>query len=277
MPEYGILAAYDGSAYGYDALRWAVREAKARQLRLTVFLASDLAPPGQPPAHDVVRLAADRGDHLLADGLSYAESAVGTPWLGLEVTGEPPAQALCERSRDAEMTVLGARGRSSLPGMTLGSVPWHVAAHGRGPIVVVRGRWTPVNTAAGPVVVGVDGSPASQDAVTLAFEEATLRQAPLTAVCALADAPSVVGKAHLMEEAFDHEMTRREKDHPDVKVMRHVVHGSPRESLLTAAADAQLVVIGARGRGGFKDLVLGSVPEALIHYSPCPVAVLQRR
>lgn len=275
MTEYGILAAYDGSASGYDALRWATREARDRRTRLTVFLASDLAPPGKPPPRDAARRAADRGERRLAEGLSYAESVVGSSLMSVEVTDEPPALALCGRSKDAEMTVLGACGDSALPGMLLGSVPWHVAAHGCGRIVVVRGRWTAVNADAGPVVAGVDGSPASRDVLTLAFEEAELRRAPLDAVCALADAPGVLGEVGQMEEQFDHEMTRQETGHPDINVVRRLEAGSPRSSLMAAALDAQFLVIGARGRRGFNDLLLGSVALAMLHYSPCPVAIVK--
>lgn len=275
MTEYGILAAYDGSASGYDALRWATREARDRRSRLTVFLASGLAPPGQRPQREAAGRPADRGEHRLAEGLRYADSVVGSSLMSVEMTNDPPALALCGRSKNAEMTVLGACGHSALPGMLLGSVPWHVAAHGRGRIVVVRGRWAAVNADAGPVLAGVDGSPASRDALTLAFEEAALRRAPLEAVCALADAPGVFGEAHQMEDEFDHEMTRQATEHRDIVVARRVEAGSPRSSLMAAALDAQLLVIGSRGRRGFNDQLLGSVALAMLHYSPCPVAIVK--
>lgn len=275
MTEYGILAANDGSSSGAEALCWAAREAHDRRTRLTVFVASDLAPPGPVPPHEAVRRAARRGERLLADGLGYAESVVGLPALRVEVTDEPPAQALCRHSKDAEITVLGAHGHSALPGMLLGSVPLHVAAHGHGRIVVVRGSWKTANAPAGPIVAGVDGSSASQQALTLAFEEAALRRVPVEAVCALADAPGTLGEARKIEEEFDHEITCQEKAHQDVTVTRRVDAGSPRTSLLTASSGAQLVVVGARGRGGFRNLVLGSVAEAMLYYSPCPVAIVQ--
>lgn len=275
MAEYGILAAYDGSASGYDALRWAAREAWDRRTRLTVFLASDLAPPGQPSPRDAARRAADRGERRLAEGLRYAESVVGSSLMSIEVTDKPPALALCERSKDAEMTVLGACGHSALPGMLLGSVPWHVAAHGYGRIVVVRGKWAAVNAGCGPVVAGVDGSPASRDALDLAFEEAALRRSPLEVVCALADAPGVFGEVDQMEKEFDHAMTRQETAHPDVMVARRLVPGSPRSSLMAAALDAQLLVIGARGLRGFNDQILGSVALAMLHYAQCPLALVK--
>lgn len=277
MTEYGILAGFDGSAGSYSALRWAIWEARNRRTRLTVLLASDIAPPGQPPLHDVAGRAVGRRERRLAEGLCYAESVVGSSLTKVEVTDEPPALALCERSKDAEMTVLGACGHSSLPGMLLGSVPWHVAAQGRGRIVVVRGTWEAVNAGTRPIVVGVDGSPGSQDALTLAFEEAALNGARLEAVCGLADAPGVFGEAHRMEEEFGREMIRQETKHPDIVVTRRVAPGSPRSALMAAALEARLVVLGARGRRGFKGEILGSVALAMLHYSPCPIGIVRPR
>ena len=145
--------------------------------------------------------------------------------------------------------------------------------HGR--IVVVRGKWAAVNADAGPVLAAVDGSPAARDVLALAFEEAALRRAPLEAVCALADAPGVFGEADQIEEEFDHAMTRQETEHPDIMVARRLVPGSARSSLMAAARDAQFLVIGARGRHGFNHQFLGSVALAMLHYSPCPVAIVK--
>jgi nucleotide-binding universal stress UspA family protein len=70
-------------------------------------------------------------------------------------------------------------------------------------------------------------------------------------------------------------MRVREKEYPDVTVLRQVSVGSPRTALLTAAVGAQLVVVGARGRGGLSGMSLGSVAQAVLHYAPCPVAVIR--
>jgi nucleotide-binding universal stress UspA family protein len=140
--------------------------------------------------------------------------------------------------------------------------------------VVVRGQWRPVNQSPRPVVAGIDGSPASHHALTFAFEEAALRHVPLIAVCALADAPGKIGGAVQMEEGFSRLMTPCEKEHPEVMVLRQVAFGAPRSALLAAAAEAQLIVVGSRGLGGVEGMSLGSVAGALVHHSPCPVAVV---
>ena len=181
---------------------------------------------------------------------------------------------LCERSSTAEMVVVGSRGHGELADSSLGSLSWQVACHGQGRVVVVRGQWRPVNQSPGPVVAGVDGSPASQEALTLAIEEAALRDVPLVAVCALADAPGRLGGMQRMEDDFSRQMTLHEKEHPEITVLRQVTFGTPRSALLRAAAEAQLIVVGSRGLGGMEGMSLGSVAGALVHLSPCPVAVV---
>ena len=225
---------------------------------------------------DLIRLARQRGELTLAQGLQYAGTVVGPARIRAEVTGDPPAHALCERSRFAEMVVLGSHGHGRLPGLLLGSVPWQVAAHGHGRVVVVRGKWRPVNESPGPVVAGVDGSPASLAALAFAFEEAALRDddVPVVAVCVLADAAGSLGGMQLMEEEFSREMALQEKEHPDVTVIRQVVAGPPRSALLTAAREAQMVVAGSRGRGDLEGMILGSVAQALLHHAPCPVGIV---
>ncbi len=63
--------------------------------------------------------------------------------------------------------------------------------------------------------------------------------------------------------------------YPDVTVHRELVRGRVRHSLIEASADAGLVVVGARGHGGFTGLLLGSVSQALLHHAHCPVAVVR--
>lgn len=77
-----------------------------------------------------------------------------------------------------------------------------------------------------------------------------------------------------MEEDFSRLMTPREKEHPEVTVLRQVTSGAPRSALLTAAAEAQMLVVGSRVLGGLEGMSLGSVAGALVHHSPCPVAVV---
>jgi nucleotide-binding universal stress UspA family protein len=265
---YDIVAGYDGSPGSAEAVRWAAREARARGTALTVCLALASGPMA-PPAD----LARQHGAEILARGLPYAESVLGQGRVHPELADGPAAHALCERSRTAGMVVLGARGHGELPGLRLGSVSWQVAGHADGRVVIVRGRWRQANGPPGPVVAGVDGSPWSRAALTFAFEEAALHDVQLVAVCALADAPAMLGGAREIEEDFDQMMISQEKEHPEIAVVRQVTAGSPRSALLAAAAGAQMLVVGGRGRGGVEGMSLGSVAQAVVHHAPCPVGV----
>jgi nucleotide-binding universal stress UspA family protein len=266
----GIVIGYDASLGSEEALLWAIREAKARRTTLTACLA--WAPDYLVPQdEDAMR---QRGEEILTQGLRYAQSQLGSANVRPAVVRGPAAHVLCKYSDTAEMVVVGHRGHGVITDQLLGSVPWQLASHGRGAVVIVRGRWRPVNNSPGPVVVGVDGSAASRAAVQFAFEEAALRGVPLFAVCAVMDAAGTLGGAGRLEEDFDRVMTAQEKEHPDVTVLRQVAPGSPRAALLTAAAEAQLLVLGARGRGSLTSMRLGSVAYVVLLHAPCPVAIV---
>jgi nucleotide-binding universal stress UspA family protein len=222
----------------------------------------------------VYALAENRGEHILAAGVSYARSALGPESVMPLLARGSPAEVLCEQSASAEMVVLGVRGHGGIPGLALGSVPWQVAGHAQGPVVIVRARWRRANQVQGPVVAGTDGSARSEGVIGFAFREAELRRVPVLAVCALADAPATLGGAGRVEADFDRMLKPHEKEYPELTVLRQVSAGSPRTALLEAAAGAQLLVIGSRGRGGLDDMRLGSVAHALLHHAPCPVAVV---
>lgn len=270
----GIVAGYDGSPGSDQALRWAVEETRARRCTLTVCLAwvpqylTMLDDPG------VYVLAMKKGEEILDRGLRCARSVLGAEQVVPLLARAPAAPVLCEQSGSAEMVVLGARGQGGVPGLALGSVPWQVANHAQGSVVIVRGEWRWPNQPHGLVVAGADGSAASEDVIRFALREAELRRVPMLAVCALADEPASLGGAHCVEEDFARVLGLQEKEHPELTVLRQVTVGSPRTALLEAAAGAQLLVIGSRGRGGMKDMSLGSVAHAILHHAPCPVAVL---
>lgn len=124
-------------------------------------------------------------------------------------------------------------------------------------------------------MTGVDGSAAGRAAIAFAFEEAVLRGVPLLAVCALTDAPGRLGEIRQIREDFENLTADEAKAHPEVSVWHRVLPGTPRSALLAAAAEAQLLVVGARGRGGFDEMRLGSIAHAVLQYAPCPVAVVR--
>jgi nucleotide-binding universal stress UspA family protein len=273
---HGILAGYDGSPGSEQALGWAVREARSRGTIVTVCHAWAPeyvpAPPGDDGAYDHARAT---GEQTLAPALRFTRTVMGPGKAQPLLATGPAAHVLCQHSADADMIVVGSRGRGGLPGMLLGSVSQQVCAHARGRVVVVRGHWHPAaEYAPGPVAVGADGSAASRAAIAFAVEEAVLRAVPLLAVCALADAPGSLGGAGRLQEAFDRDIARCEKEHPELTILRQVTFGQPRTALLDATSDAQLLVVGSRGRGGVEGMPLGSVSQAVLHHALCPVGVV---
>lgn len=201
------------------------------------------------------------------------------------VLGEP-ATVLVIESRTAPVAVVGSHGRGAVAGLLLGSTAGHLAAHGRCPVLVVRGRRAPD----GPVLLAVDDAPSSAPAVRFAFAEARLRGAALTAahVCRPGSADAYDGPAdppfvtydrgHLRDHAehvLEAALAGDEQNYPDVTVHHRPVVGRVRRTLVGASADAGLLVVGARGRGGFTGLLLGSVSQAVLRHAQCPVAVVR--
>ena len=275
---HGVLTGYDGSPGSEEALTWAAREARARGAVLTVCQAWALGYPAPPTEVAAFELARRSGELTLAQGVRHAQAVMGSLEVRPLLAAGPAAAMLCECSGDAEMVVVGSRGHGGLAGLLLGSVSWQVAAHARGPVVVLRGHWRPAaGYVPGPVVVGVDGSAASATAAEFAADEAALRGAALLAVCALADSAGSLGGVGRLREDFDQAIARSEKGHPGVAVRRQIVDGSARDALLAAARSAQMLVVGGRGRGGVRGMLLGSVSQAVLHHAPCPVSVVHPR
>ena len=271
----GILVGYDGSRCSQEALLWAAREATARRLPLTICHAWALGCTLPRHELEVQALVREASEQVIAEGARRGADLMGwLPVRPLLVEGSAAA-ALCAGSREADLVVVGHRGYGGIDGQVIGSVSSQVAACASGPVVVVRGHWRPAaGYAPGPVVAGADGSAGSRAAVEFAFAEAELHDASVLAVCALADAPGTLGGARDLEEEFHQAIDESEKAHPGTAVQRHVAMGGARSELLYAVKDAQLLVVGSRGRGGMPGMLLGSVVQALMSHAPCPVAVI---
>ncbi|TNC19630.1 universal stress protein [Amycolatopsis alkalitolerans] len=282
-----IVVGIDGSEQALRAVRWAAAEATPRNLRVDLISGVDPAlgyfGAGLPIPQD----AFDAVERLAHQQLTEAAAAAHEIGPGLAVTTErlrvPPVPMLIDASKKARMIVLGASGRGGFTGMLTGSTAVSVVAHSECPVVIVRDD----GEASGPVVVGVDGSPTSITALGAAFDEAAWRRVPLVAVHAWSDldyaSTAPVEYALLETEPSEQEQERilseslagwAEK-YPDVRVERIVVRDRPRRQLLEWSKNAQLVVVGSRGRGGFQGLLLGSTSQALVHYAQCPVMVVR--
>lgn len=274
--ERDIIVGYDGSPGSVEALDWAAQEARLRGTSVTVCHVWTPQPPAAADA-GIADPAHDQAERVLADGVRHARAsaAPGAEVRPLLASGSA-ARVLCEQSAGAGLMVVGAHGIGGLPGLQLGSVGLQVAAHAQAPVTVVRGRWRPVpGQYPALVVVGADGSPEAAGALEFAIAEAALRDVPLLAVCALCDSAGVVGIARSVEAAFEAAVDRVQAAHPDVIVQRRVEQGAPRSALLTAASRGQLLVVGARGRGGLQEMMLGSVSLALLYHAACPVTIVR--
>ncbi len=270
-----IVAGYDGSPGSEHALDWAACEARLHGAGLTVC---HVWTPGSgaPGSGTTERLAGRCREQFLAGAMRRAQAGLGCAEVRPLLAAGSAARVLCELSSGAAMVVVGSHGRDRLARVLLGPVGSQVAAAASGPVTVVRGHWQQVpGKPAAPVVVGADGSGAAQAAVAFAFEEAALRDAPLVVVCALADTAGVLGTARQVEADFEQALAKCEPDYPGVTVERVVRQGAPRTALLEAATGAQLLVVGARGRGGLPDMWLGSVSLAVLHHAHCPVSIIR--
>ncbi|MEU6534210.1 universal stress protein, partial [Streptomyces sp. NPDC046928] len=235
--------------------------------------------------------ASAAGVRQLIDGtLGEAEQRAHAAAPGVEAAHEvvvgDPVEVLEIESRTASMIVVGSRGLSRFGALMVGSTAGQLAAHASCPVLVVRGDPRP----AGPVLLAVDGSPAARGAVEFAFSQASRHGTDLVALhvwsnrterayASPADPPFVTydeGRLHDEEERVLAEALGGLGDlYPDVRVERRLVRGRVRHTLIEAGADAGLLVVGARGRGGFTGLLLGSVSQAVLHHAPCPVAVVR--
>jgi nucleotide-binding universal stress UspA family protein len=283
-----IVVGVDGSDSALGAVRWAAVEAVRRDQDLRLVHAVELFGhiPMEVVDPQVLQTALmDRGQAWL----DWArEEAVGVdPGLRVDVRLEvsSPVLGLLREGRDAVLLVLGSRGLGGFGGLLLGSTAVELAARAPCPVVVVRGPHT--GDPVGPVVVGVDGSPVGEAAIAFAFAEAAARRTGVVAVHAwsdlLADAASAGGAAVLdfgpldrrAEALLAEQLAGWQEKYPEVLVEREVVRERATRALLRHGEHAQLLVVGSRGRGGFRGLLLGSTSQHLLQHAACPVAVVR--
>ncbi|HEY7596100.1 MAG TPA: universal stress protein [Actinophytocola sp.] len=289
MPGRAVVVGIDGSDSALRAVRWATHEARRRKTGLRLVHAVEPLAGYAPRVvdwHALHTAMKDRGRAWLDK--AREEAARVAPDLHVDTTLEaaPPVVTLVRASRDARLVVLGSRGLGGFSGLVLGSTAVEVAARSYCPMVVIRGEHAD-EPAYGPVVVGVDGTPVGEDAIAFAFAQASARGAELVAVHAWSDlvmeAAYIPGAAGVdfaplrerAEETLAERLAGWPEKYPDVHVTREVVRDRPTRVLLRAGEDAQLLVVGTRGRGGFRGLLLGSTSQHLLHHAACPVAVVR--
>ncbi|QBF44856.1 universal stress protein [Janibacter limosus] len=288
-----VVAGYDESREATTALMWAARYADARGLPLTVAYAAWPTQPGtsagvgaveakhvEDRAARVARRGAGRVAGLCPDLKVRGKGAVGNP-----------AAELVMESSTASLLVVGRR--AAMPADSLGSVSFALGAHARCPVVVVPGDSPHLVGPDHPVVVGVDGSASSDQAVTFAADAAAFAGAELLILSAwtprapepwMSDCAGGLPGAHggvpgsghgAADEHVRSAVALVHELHPEVVTSKDVRHGPTASVLLEASASAGMLVVGSRGAGGFAGLMLGSVSRAALRQSEVPLAVVR--
>ena len=283
-----IIVGVDGSPASRVAVDWAARDAALRgaDLKLVHVLVPPavMAFPEVPMPPGFMEWQDEEGRRLLDSAVKTVEEAGAEVEVSTDMVSGPAVPVLADLSSSAQMIVVGCRGHGALARGLLGSISTGLAHHAHCPVAIIHDE-DPLmaHPSKAPVVVGVDGSPASENAVAIAFEQASFRGVDLLAVHAWSDTGvfefpgadwSTLQAAG--EQTLSERLAGWQERYPDVLVRRVVVADKPAHQLLEQAESAQLLVVGSRGRGGIAGMLLGSVSTSVLHGARMPVIVARR-
>lgn len=309
-PTGAVVVGHDGSRHADLALTRAIEFAELFTAPLVIVRAWHL--DADVPAYTRI-LATDPTMPDIADDIRRSLLDDCAPRLS-EHPGLPAeyrvelggaAKVLSDLSTGARMLVVGSRGLGGLSGLLLGSVTARCLHQATCPVLIVRNGETehsatqddPFSTRAGmrqladvqsgSVVVGHDGSEDSDRALEIALQFATALSAPIDVIrCWTIDdhPPGLLwrdGYVPSFDEASETVRNQLQADaaaiaerHPEADVRYIGTLGDPGQTLARAAAAATLLVVGSRGRGGFRSLLLGSVSAHSAHRAECPTLVV---
>ncbi len=280
-----VVVGIDDSPSTEAVLKWAVDDARSRHVPLRLVHAHHwrYVYARSPMYADIpdadLQLSGHFAEQLIALAIEHAQELDA----GVEVDGEildgDPAEVLVRESHFAGALVLGSRHLKALGSIVLGSVGAATAARAACPAVVVRGSASLIDEGAA-VVVGVDGTKASETVLGYGFEHASRHRAPLRAVlCWRPHLAATLGhRADLTPNRADAWLSEtlagwREK-YPDVVVHPQVTSEHPVAGLVLASTAQCLLVVGNHGHHAMAGTLLGSVSQGVLHHATCPVAVV---
>ncbi|WP_159940321.1 MULTISPECIES: universal stress protein [unclassified Nocardiopsis] len=294
-----VIVGVDGTESSRHALEWSAHQAMLRGLGVRIVAAAGpLASVGVFAGHTRAdgTVPPDETDTQGAEHLlEYASDWVSRLFPELSVQtrlsyARPVEALLAEASSEgAVAVVVGSRGLSGIVAAFVGSVGIELAARSPVPVVVLPHEHAAAHGVRGRVIVGIDGSEPSRRAVEFAFAQAAFADTELVAVSAwqpLVAFAAATGPippelfddetaAEAARQALEEELADPRLRHPGVTVDTRVVRAHPVVALLEEATPADLIVVGSRGRGGFRGLLLGSVSHSVLHGARGPVAILR--
>lgn len=287
-----VIVGVDGSEGSVEALRWATHEAARRGAPLHVMTCAQLPVTVEAGMVGAGAFAGSTMDAIVHEQEQINQRAVDLArsfGLQLTVTGETvlgaPGYALVSASHDDDVVVIGATSHPGRLTDVLGSVATVVAHRAKGAVVVVHGSGR-AERGITRIVVGVDGSPASDAGLLWATEAALRCEAGLVLVHGwvypyLGSRTSVSEPRDEMRldamRVLEASAAKAHELAPAVACHSIITEEGPAKAILDAAADADLIVVGSRGHGGFTALLLGSVSRTVLQHAPCPVAVVRPR
>ncbi len=288
--EYGIVVGADGSPASNAAVCWAAHDAVLRHIPLTMVHVVNpvvTAWPHSPLPDGVALWQENEGHRILADALKLARDAANhNPRMPIEseLIFSATVPTLVDLSKEAELMVVGTYGRGALARGLLGSVSSSLLRRAHCPVAVIRDEDPRMpHPAQAPVLVGIDGSPASKLATEIAFDEASRRHVNVVAAHAWSDTeiielPGLDWSAVKAEEErlLAEGLAGWQERYPDVTVHRLLVCDRPAHVLVETSEAAQLVVLGSHGRGGFAGMLLGAVSNAVVQSVRTPVIVARQ-
>lgn len=293
---HGVLVGFDGSENAKAALDYAAEAAQLRKTRLTVVTAYRLPRHFYPnyaslPKGDEDEQRNQRAKEILAAARTHLENYSGDVQF-LLAQGHA-TEVFRDMSAEAQLTVVGSRGRGGFMGLLVGSVATALPPRAGSPVVVVPTDVPEAGSDDGgaalnrPVVAGVDGSAASRAVELQAAQAAQERGVVLQILMVMPPPDSLASwypelvqqsvidsRRSEYEDWLDAERRWLQGHFPDLKISRHLAYGDPVTTFVDSSNSAQLIVVGTRGRGAVAGTVLGSVSRELLQQQVGSVMVV---